>query len=155
MGMSAVAAYLREIRIRKGISQESLAEAMKVALRTVSRWENEGTDGLRAESLFRAIDFLGASLEDVCRLMINEGASDQEAQRFADAYFTPTDYASIADLSLSELSEHEAYLNQLDDRALLQELMRRQETAARSGAARQPAGRRRPLLRPWRRGSAR
>jgi transcriptional regulator with XRE-family HTH domain len=127
MGMSAVASYLRELRVQQELSQEDLAEAMKMSLRSVNRWENEGTEGIKAEALFRAVAFLGASLHHVARLMLEVPEGHDSAQTYINGLMTTGDLQAVDMVPPQDLRSAREYLSTLDDRELLEELMRRQE----------------------------
>lgn len=84
--VTAVVAYLREIRIQRGLSQEALAQAMGLSLRQVNRWENGGSDMVAADALLKAVDFLGASLEQTKFLIIHNNFSADEGRRRASEW---------------------------------------------------------------------
>src|SRR5436305_346224 len=88
MSMLAVTAYLREIRSQKDISQKALADAMGLSLRQTNRWETEGTEGIKADALMRAVSFLGASIQHVMTLFAREDATAEDGQRLALEWLT-------------------------------------------------------------------
>lgn len=85
MSDSAVASYLRAIRLDLGFSQKELADAMGLSLRQVNRWENSGSESVKADALFRAIDFLGGSLDHIRYLMCSQ-ATVEDAERLAQQW---------------------------------------------------------------------
>jgi transcriptional regulator with XRE-family HTH domain len=82
--MNNVTQYLRYLRTRKKISQAVLAEAMGISMRQVSRWERGGTESVHAETLFRALHFLGASYDLVQHLLHEEELSVEDIEWLAD-----------------------------------------------------------------------
>jgi transcriptional regulator with XRE-family HTH domain len=84
MSMNNVTEYLRYLRKRKQYSQTVLAEAMGISLRQVSRWEKGGTDSVHAETLFRALDFLGASYDLVQHLLKADELPVEDIELLAD-----------------------------------------------------------------------
>lgn len=147
--MEAVTTYLRELRIRKNISQATLADAMGISLRQTNRWENGDSEGLKAEAFVRAVAFLDASRQHVERLLLDREATEDDARRFAEEYFTAEDMELARGVSSAQVQYAGRLLDGLSDRELLSELIRRQEQgrAPRGGGS----GRRRAGWRPWRR----
>jgi transcriptional regulator with XRE-family HTH domain len=80
-------AYLREVRIQRGVSQRALAEAMGLSLRALIDWESGKTDDLKSTSLFRAASFLRASLDDI-RTLIEAGADEAAGRQRATAWLS-------------------------------------------------------------------
>ncbi len=87
-------AYLREVRIQRGISQRALAEAMGLSLRALIDWESGKTDDLKSTSLFRATSFLRASLDDI-RALIEAGAGEEEGRQRATVWLSQADQQRI------------------------------------------------------------
>lgn len=84
MAMDAVAAYLREIRRGRGLTQEGLAEAVGVSKRTIERVErNEGD--VTVPTFTRMIVTMHASAEDVTYLA-TEDVTQEEARDLAQAW---------------------------------------------------------------------
>ena len=95
--ITAVIAYLREIRDKRGLSQEALAQATGLSLRQVNRWENGGSDMLKADTLMKAVEFLGASLEQTKFLIIHSDLSADEGRRRAHEWLNSGNIDKLPD----------------------------------------------------------
>ena len=82
-------AYLRELRVQRGVSQRALAEAMGLSLRALIDWESGKTDDLKSTYLFRVVAFLGASLDDI-RTLVEAGAGEDEGRQRAMTWLSQT-----------------------------------------------------------------
>jgi hypothetical protein len=80
-----------------------------MSLRQVNRWENSGSESLKADALFRAVDYLGASLEHI-RYLVQQGATAADGERLAEQFLqgdlSPTetndsDIVQVVELALA------------------------------------------------------
>ncbi len=69
--MIALRIYLRELRTRRNISQEDLANAIGISRQQLMRWENGKTTALRGDALIKSLAFLDGSFEDAVYLVSN------------------------------------------------------------------------------------
>lgn len=125
--MLAAIAYLREIREKKEIKQVQVATSIGMSIRQYSRWETGNTQSPDVEKLFRVADFLGASMEQVGRLLITDDASDEDAKLLARRYLSMRDQQVIQELPAGYAEESRRDLSGLSTRDLLAELIRRQD----------------------------
>jgi DNA-binding XRE family transcriptional regulator len=82
--MDGVRAYLRLMRQGRGVSQQKLANAIGLSRRALIDWEVGRSDEIKTGPLMRAVDFLGASLNDI-QEMVSERADTEEGRRRAFA----------------------------------------------------------------------
>lgn len=85
--------YLRVIRERRDISRSDIAKKIRTSVQTVANIEN-GDKEPGASKLLAFVDMIGASLEDVRRLML---ASEDETEAYR-----------LADLRLAQYAEQQA-----------------------------------------------
>jgi transcriptional regulator with XRE-family HTH domain len=113
--MQALRAYLREIRVQKGVSQEELADAIGVSRQQLMRWETGKTAALRGDALLRALGYLNVSFEDAL-LLVKEGSTQADGYHLAKARLQTSANATENELGL-EYVLREVYLlrEQLND----------------------------------------
>lgn len=85
--------YLQAIRERRGISRADVAKRLRVSTQTVANIEN-GDKEPAASKMIAFVDLLGASLDDVRRLMLSR---DDEVEAYR-----------LADMRLAEYAEQQA-----------------------------------------------
>ncbi len=113
MSMSAVTAYLRQLRIAKKISQGDWAGVMGLSLRQTNRWETRKEESIKADALMRAAHFLGASLQHIQTLLLDDGAGEEEGRRLAEEHIQTLiqihgrDQVGAASRHLNEMSDEE------------------------------------------------
>jgi transcriptional regulator with XRE-family HTH domain len=72
----ALRIYLREIRIKRGISQEKAADTIGWSSRSFNEWETGKNDDIKSRFLIRLVSMLDASWGDVSFLELNEVSID-------------------------------------------------------------------------------
>lgn len=69
MNTNGLHGYIITLRKARGLTQDELAEATGVALRTWTNWERGDTGDIKASVLFKALDRLGGSVSDVAAVI--------------------------------------------------------------------------------------
>lgn len=115
--------YLRVIRERRDISRSDVAKKIHASVQTVANIEN-GEKEPRGSLLFAFVDAVGASVEDVKRLMLAR-ENENEAYRAADRWL-----ANYADQEVGkavngmDISDARRLADRLDDPVFLAEFIR-------------------------------
>ena len=68
--------YLRELRIKRGISQEKVADAIGWSSRSFSDWETGKSGDIKARYLIRLVSLLQASWDDVAFLELKDATTE-------------------------------------------------------------------------------
>ena len=117
-----VRGYLRELRMRLGITQKDFAEAIGLSHRALVDWEGARTDDLKGTQLVRAVSFLHASFDDI-RALIETSASEDEGRARAIAWLSQQDSDQIDrmvadddDSLIAAIQEMRVELDRLHDR---------------------------------------
>ena len=113
--MQALRTYLRELRIRKGVSQDELAEAIGISRQQLMRWETGKTSVIRGDALLRAIGYLNASFEDALYLA-QDGMTSDDGYRQATIRINPphkNDDVERWDYVLSEIAMLRTQINKV------------------------------------------
>jgi transcriptional regulator with XRE-family HTH domain len=101
----ALRVYLREIRIKKGLSQEKAADAIGWSSRSYNEWETGKNDDIKSRFLIRLVVTLDVPWEDVSYLELNDVSVD-EAISIADKRLSsPTIHIPVNDIELRQLTE--------------------------------------------------
>lgn len=96
--------YLRELRIKRGMSQERVADAIGWSSRSFSDWETGKNDDIKARYLIRLVSLLRASWEDVNFLEL-KNTTEQDATALAAKRIDITTTAPVYDSNMSDLAE--------------------------------------------------
>ncbi|NTU85591.1 MAG: helix-turn-helix transcriptional regulator [Chloroflexales bacterium] len=83
MSAKAVGAYLATVREARGITTKTVAEAIHSSPTHVWRIEKGVTEGVSAELLHRFIAAIGARLEEVHQILLDEAMPADEGKRLA------------------------------------------------------------------------
>lgn len=83
--MIAVTSYIRQIRLLKGVSQRTLADAMGLSARQVNRWETGHTPTVGVEAFLRALIFLDIQPNTLLELYAGPQATAEDGQTRAEA----------------------------------------------------------------------
>jgi len=101
----ALRVYLREIRIKRGLSQEKAADAIGWSSRSFNEWETGKNDDIKSRFLIRLVGTLDASWEDVSYLELNDIPID-DAIAIADKRVSDPDiHIPVNDKELRHLTE--------------------------------------------------
>jgi transcriptional regulator with XRE-family HTH domain len=101
----ALRIYLREIRIKRGLSQEKAADAIGWSSRSFNEWETGKNDDIKSRFLIRLVGVLDASWEDVSYLELND-ISINDAIAIADKRVSSPDiHFPVNDKELRNLTE--------------------------------------------------
>lgn len=101
----ALRIYLREIRIKRGLSQEKAADAIGWSSRSFNEWETGKNDDIKSRFLIRLVGTLDASWEDVSYLELNDVSVD-DAIAIADKRISAPDiHVPVNDKELRHLTE--------------------------------------------------
>jgi transcriptional regulator with XRE-family HTH domain len=79
----ALRIYLRELRIKRGITQEKAADAIGWSSRSFNEWETGKNDDIKSRFLIRLVLLLDASWDDVSSLEI-DNISNEDAAKLSD-----------------------------------------------------------------------
>lgn len=79
----ALRVYLRELRIKRGFTQEKAADAIGWSARSFNDWETGKNDDIKSRFLIRLVLLLNASWDDVSFLELND-VSMEEALRLSN-----------------------------------------------------------------------
>lgn len=74
--MDGVRRYLYELRDKQNISQKTLAKVMRMSSRALIDWEAGVTADIKAGALFRAVDYLEGSIDEVRDLILKERSAE-------------------------------------------------------------------------------
>jgi len=68
--------YLRELRIKRGVSQEKVADAIGWSSRSFSDWETGKSGDIKARYFIRLVSLLQASWDDVAFLELKDATTE-------------------------------------------------------------------------------
>lgn len=71
--------YLREMRMKRGISQEKVADAIGWSSRSFNDWETGKTGDIKARYLIRLVSLLKASWDEVVFLELKDATTEYAA----------------------------------------------------------------------------
>lgn len=91
MDQKKIGSFIRELRVKKGLTQEQLAEKMNVSSRTVSRWEN-GNNMPDLSIIVELADFYDV---DIRELLNGERKSEKMNEDLKETLDMVADYTDI------------------------------------------------------------
>ena len=92
MDQKKIGSFLKELRKEKDITQEQLAEKIKVSGRTVSRWET-GSNMPDISLLADLADFYGVSIPEI---IDGERKSDNMKEEVKETVLKLSDYTAVS-----------------------------------------------------------
>lgn len=115
--MSAVIAFLREVRDKKGISQTEVAIAAGLSLRQIGRWETEDKGGkIGTESFLKVVTFLGVPLDHVNQLLLDKEATDEHGRAQAQDWLEQLDARAARDAARMSDDELDATIAAMEEK---------------------------------------
>lgn len=111
MSGTAVGAYFRTLRERKGVSQEALGRLLDVSGKQIYNWER-GNHKPGSEALVGLMGILGGSVEHL-RQLFRDGATEQQGEELAYKWLSKEDIAELDQMSNEQLIEWLAILDEL------------------------------------------
>lgn len=82
--MNAVAAYCRELRMYRGLTQRNLAQAIGLSERQYARWEAQQT-GINDEAMLKLVSVLQAPTDHI-RYLLSEDVTEEQGKLFAQRW---------------------------------------------------------------------
>lgn len=96
--------YLRDLRMKRGISQEKVADAIGWSSRSFSDWETGKTGDIKARYLIRLVFLLKASWDEIESLELKDATTEHSAN-LAEKRANTTVQISVHDEELHDLTE--------------------------------------------------
>lgn len=106
----AIRGYIRTLRQEEEKTQEDVAEAIRMAVRTYKAWELGKTKDIKTPYLIRAVHFLQGSLDQIADLA--DDATQEEGAELARRWLSREEVATAIAPTPDKTPDNQARLNQ-------------------------------------------